>query len=187
MHPKFLGDSYDLVKRSLLACLRELGPWHVHPMFATRYDDDLIQRYQHLLGVELITTDPIPARPWRQDHIALAHQFGNVLFDPDTGLKCAGFGRAARRFLCLDELLDAAHARPAAITCVFDQSLSHGQSRPELQAKANKLHELGLPSFAYYSHACFVFASVNTTRLEAAHDLLIQAGLPECRLLRGRA
>ncbi len=33
MHMKHFGDSYDIVKKSLLACMGGLGPWAAHPMF----------------------------------------------------------------------------------------------------------------------------------------------------------
>jgi len=33
MRMRYFGDSYDIVKQSLLRWLRPLGEWSVHPMF----------------------------------------------------------------------------------------------------------------------------------------------------------
>ena len=181
VNAKHLGDSYDLVKRSLLACLEELGLWHVHPMFTAAFNPGEIKCYQDLLGVPLITSEPLPIRPKREAHIELAHVHGHVLFDPDTGLKMNGRVSAPRKYLFKNELLAAVRARPSVLTAVFDQSLSHGKAESELIAKAKALAQNAVRCFAYSSHASFIFVSADAKLLESARKLLLQAGIPEKR------
>ena len=188
MKLRYLGDSYDLVKRDLLTWLKPLGTWRVHPMFTEPFCAEKITCYKKLLGVRRLITDKVlPPRPQRRAYIELAqkHKHGNVLFDPNTGLKIEGTGADARSFLCIDELLASAHARPKALTAVFDQSLGHGKAEKELKAKVNALRRAGVGCFAYYSHACFIFVSASPKRLKLARKLLLKAGIPEWRLFRG--
>jgi hypothetical protein len=55
MHVRFLGDSFDIVKQSLLRCLAQCGPWSAHPMFTVEATVDQGDVYSQLLGVPLIT------------------------------------------------------------------------------------------------------------------------------------
>ncbi|HEV7406633.1 MAG TPA: hypothetical protein VGO11_27025 [Chthoniobacteraceae bacterium] len=183
MNSKYLGDSYDLVKGSFITSLQPLGQWWVHPMFTEHFTKKQLDDYEKLLHAPLITPGLVPSGPHRKAFIELSHRPGNVLFDPDTGLRMEGQGLVASAYLRGEELLNCARARPDALTAVFDQSLSRGQERDELQAKVNALHASEFAAFAYYSHACFIFVSANRERLDFARSLLVQAGVPQWRLL----
>jgi len=50
MHPQHFGDSYDIVKQSLLAWLSaDLGPWSAHPMFTDKVDDERATAFARFL------------------------------------------------------------------------------------------------------------------------------------------
>jgi hypothetical protein len=187
MNSTYLGDSYDFVKGTLLHWLRPLGEWWVHPMFSKPFDENEIEQYQKLLRAPPISSGVVPAGPSGKAFIELSHRAGNVLFDPDTGLRLHGPGKPAYRYLRADELLNRARAQPSSVTAVFDQSLSYGHAQDGLQMKVNALNAGDIACFAYYSHACFIFVSANRERLDFARALLLQAGVPEWRLLGAAA
>lgn len=53
MHPRFLGDSYDIVKQSLLRWLGSIGPWSVHLMYAEAPTSGDVEAFEYLLGRRL--------------------------------------------------------------------------------------------------------------------------------------
>ena len=181
MHPDFLGDSYDLVKRTLLVLLGQFGEWQIHPMFRFAFDPLFIDAYEALVGAGTLTHAPIPFGEQRHAHLHLADAVTNVLFDPDTGIKVAG--QRTTRHLMLDELVELAQARPTSLTLVFDQSLSRGGEEDALLAKLGLLQGHGLRALGYFSHACFVLTSPQPNLVENARQQLLAAGVPEERLL----
>lgn len=60
MHVRFLGDSFDIVKQSLLRWLAQCGPWSAHAMFT---DEVTIAEAEAL--------SPSPRRPPRFARCAL--------------------------------------------------------------------------------------------------------------------
>ena len=88
MHPSKVGDSYDIVKHSILRWLKECGAWDVHPMFTATFKTKKKQAYMNLLGVSsLLTTDLVPSKPDRAAYLEPARCSKNHVFlDPDTGL-----------------------------------------------------------------------------------------------------
>lgn len=181
MHSEYLGDSYDLVKHTLLRWLEPLGAWAAHPMFRFSFDETFVASYEGLIGVPTITQKPIPRGRKRFEHLHLADAFGNVLFDPDTGLKVSGGQR--RTHLMIEELVSLVRARPKSLSLVFDQSLSRGQQRDALFNKVASLRNSQLAAFGYFSHACFVAVSQYRLLLDFAKQLLTDAGVPDERLL----
>lgn len=181
MDPKYLGDSYDLVKHTLLRWLKPLGDWAVHPMFRATFDEAFVSAYERLIGVPTITQEPIPRGGRRLEHLHLADAYGNVLFDPDTGLRVAG--KRTRTHLMKEELDALARARPTSLSLVFDQSLSRGQQREALTNKIGSLRGSQLAALGYFSHACFVAVSEDRSLVEYARQLLKDAGVPDGRLL----
>src|SRR5262245_4645327 len=55
MNLKHFGDSYDIVKKSMLKWLSAFGPWAAHPMFTLRNRDNAA--FAHFLGVRLVSND----------------------------------------------------------------------------------------------------------------------------------
>jgi hypothetical protein len=180
VHPSFFGDSYDIVKHTLLRWLQPLGPWVAHPMFRSHFSGTFIDAYETLIDVPLITREPIPIGRRRGDHLDQANTHKNVLFDPDTGIRTRG--KRTRKHLTVDEIVRLARARPRHLTAIFDQSLSRGQERVALDAKIATLESQGIRSLGYYSHACFVFASPTQDVISNTAKLLRATGVPECRL-----
>lgn len=185
MRMKYLGDSYDVVKRSLLAGLAGVGPWLMHPMLTEADDVEHLAHLERMIGADALSSALLTSKTDRQTYFAACASAGHLFIDPNTGLRIKRItGKRAPDFLFLDELVELAKARPGALTIVFDQSLSRASRLADLKNKLHHLREHGLTSFAYDSHACFVISGYDGLLVDRARMRLIDAlGLPECRLL----
>jgi hypothetical protein len=170
MRPRYLGDSYDIVKQSLLRWLGSLGAWKAHPMFTEPVTPEEAAVFSRLLGIPLLSADVLRAETDRQTYFATARACSDHLFiDPDTGLCLKPTtGRNHPAYLFGPEVAALVSERPERVTLVFDQSLARGRERDDLAKKMAFLEERSLHSFAYVSHACFIVIS-------ASHELLMNA------------
>ena len=87
MRMKYLGDSYDIVKQSLLLWLKSLGEWSVHPMFTESVGKAGIMEFEAILGAKVISTDVLTLASDRSAYFSCARSCGNLFLDPDTGLR----------------------------------------------------------------------------------------------------
>ena len=185
---KFFGDSYDIVKQSILRWLRSCGRWQAHPMF-TVSDPPRADEFARLLRVPLVSTKAIGRRRDRENFINQAKSCQNHLFlDPDTGLRI-GKGPATPKHVTGQELIDIARARPGKLTLVFDQSLDRRREvREQLEEKLACLKKQGVYGVAYESHACFILVSSDKGSVaDAVRILLKESRLPRDRLVRARS
>jgi hypothetical protein len=183
------GDSYDIVKQSLLGWLKPAGPWVAHPMFSERFSPQQCHAFTVFLGVPLLTDAILKARTDRTAYFAAALACNRHLFlDPDIGLRREpARGAKAARYLFEPELIEIAKERPKLLTLVFDQSLARGREQEELRNKLERLAHEGVHAGAYVSHACFILLSCDSQVLKEALGM-VRAGssLPEERFLELR-
>jgi len=180
---KYLGDSYDIVKHSLLRWLSILGPWAAHPMFTESVSETDAAAFSQLIGVPLISTSPLSAE--RSQFLREAFLCSTHLFlDPDTGLRVKPTaGSNANTYVFADELVYIVGNCPERLTLVFDQCLARGQVREGLREKLEHLRKRGVHGLAYESHACFVLVSSDRELLLKARYVLESDGhLPPDRL-----
>src|SRR6266446_819700 len=185
MHVRFLGDSFDVVKQSLLRWLAHCGPWSAHPMFTEEVTIAEAETLSSLLGVSLISCEVLSTHSDRATYFAAARACSTHLFlDPDTGLFLGRLGhRREPAYLYADELAAIA-ARPKALTLVFDQSVPRGGERASLERKLSILAAEGLPGIGYVSHACFILVGREKGLVEdALRVLLRQSHLPKERFV----
>jgi hypothetical protein len=187
MHIRYFGDSYDIVKQSMIRWLSAFGPWAVHPMFTESSSESQAASFSAFLGASLITTEVLTPETDRERYFLGGDFQGNVFFDPDTGLRLKEFrGARAPTFLFAGELAAHLSLRPGALALVFDQSFSRGRAEAALGAKVNALAAQGVAALAYRSHACFVLAAIDRQLiLEAQRRLLRESRLPESRFVIG--
>lgn len=186
MNPKYLGDSYDIVKQSLLKWLAHTGTWVTHPMFTERASNEQVNTFSRLLGTRLLSCDTLTYRTDRDAYLAPARNCNNHVFlDPDTGIRLKPIrGVKAPCYIFGTELVAIADACPEKLILVFDQSLARGNERKQLRNKLNSFANQGIPSIAYVSHACFVLMGKNRSMLELAFKTLKkESRLPESRFL----
>jgi hypothetical protein len=185
MHLKHFGDSYDVVKQSLLRWMRDFGEWSVHPMFTEAVSSAESSAFGAMLGVKVLSNEVLNKNTDRLKYFACAKSCGNLLLDPDTGLRMKSIGGSkAPHFLFAEELVWLSASRPESLTMVFDQALSRGSVGPHLEKKLELLCRQNLSVFAYVSHACFIFASTNGQQIARARQRIIEESrLPESRFL----
>jgi len=186
---KYFGDSYDIVKKSLIAWLDEFGGWHAHPMFTEPVTLDQAALFARFLGAELVSAEELTSRTDRTAYFSSCRSVGNLFLDPDTGIRPEPRRDSKSiNYVFGPELIDLTHARPECLTLVFDQSYSRGNQKPQIQEKlaffaANNIH-----GFAYCSHAPFLVLSVKAELVVRAHDRLLEvSGLPPTRLVTSGA
>ena len=184
MNVRFLGDSYDIVKQSLLRWLSPLGPWTVHPMFTCDESAAHADEFSRLVGAPLLSRQVLTPTTDRSEYFSSARVEASHLFlDPDTGLR-ATVTRGAKgpSYLFLDELKSIAGRRAGALTLVFDQSIPRGSEARALEAKLAACKAEGLHALAYTSHACFLLVATEAATAARAYDTLRnESRLPETR------
>ena len=184
MDLKHFGDSYDIVKKSLLQWLASFGPWAAHPMFTHPVTDAEANEFSRFLGVRLVSTKVFPASSDRSSYFAECKDARSIFLDPDTGVRLSSFnGVLSWNFIFADELVQLATARPNGLVLSFDQSLARGRERQQVQAKLRHFRSRGVFGFAYVSHAAFLVLSKSDSLIESARDQVVAAsGLPQARL-----
>jgi hypothetical protein len=130
MKLKYFGDSYDIVKKSLLVWLAEFGPWSAHPMFTHQVIDAEAIAFETFLGVPLVSTEVLRIDVDRRSYLEPCEGCRSIFVDPDTGVRLTKRnGRRAPEFVFGDELVVLASERPTGLVMTFDQSLARGSGR----------------------------------------------------------
>ncbi len=186
MNPKYLGDSYDIVKQSLLRWLADIGTWTTHPMFTEHVSTEQAEAFFSLLGTRLLSYDTLTHHTDRDAYLAPVRDCkDHVFLDPDTGIRLEPtHGVMATRYLFGTELVAIADARPERLTLVFGHSLARGEERKQLKIKLNSFADQGVLGIAYVSHSCFVLVGKNSSVLGLAFETLKrESRLPASRFL----
>ena len=169
MHERYLGDSYDIVKRFWGELLSPISPVLAHPRFIP---SDLRNYFTRLTNIPM----------W--DETRTDHTRYSLLLDPHTGIpmhdaamQVLRISHAPIKFIA-DLFSDA---NLSFIIC-FDQTTDrqHDLSvADQRDAKRHALNALGIVSFYYLSHAPFLFASKTPGTLNEVRDRILNAGIPE--------
>ncbi len=187
MKAEFLGDSYDIVKQSLLRWLAVMGPWATHPMFTDSVSPEQVGAYARMLGTQVLSREALTLGVDRDAYFAPARDCeDHVFLDPDTGLRLQPTkGKKGPAYVFGPELLAIAKARPEKLTLVFDQSLARGAERQQLERKLSAFAMQGIHGIAYVSHACFVLVGADRSLVDRAFEnLKRESRLPDRRFLK---
>ena len=176
MDLKHFGDSYDVVKKSLISWLGALGPWVGHPMFTRDVKPEEAYMFSQFLGVPLISRPPLRKESDRDSYFAICHEVGHLFMDPDTRLKLGSSkGPQPQKYLFGDELIRLASIRPQFLTLIFDQCISRSKDvRDQIRQKLEYLADRNLIGFAYTSHACFIAVGRDRSIVKIARDTLLR-------------
>ncbi|HEY2323176.1 MAG TPA: hypothetical protein VGJ82_09980 [Thermoanaerobaculia bacterium] len=164
MNTKYLGDSYDLVKRFFSRELTNIGYEVVaDPMFTGPWADADKSRLLNLVQVS----------PERKNVVGRTALF----LDPDTGIH----ERQSRHHVSYARI--AGETESYQLVFSFDQSFSRREAPiTVIRRKIEAMRALGCSAMYYDSHARFLFAS----RVDAVMELrehLLSVGLPGSRLV----
>ena len=175
MQGKYLGDSYDLVKRFWSESLRVIAPLYAYPTFVPA---GIQSEYSKVTLIQILDIDSLPRGP-----------FG-VLVDPDTGITLpddswdgARRSHVSLRFIIrmIEEL------RPRYVIC-FDQSYhrDHELTRTEQRELKMKVsRKCGMACFYYLSQVPFFFMAQSGEILGDILHHLIALGVPVNRFEPG--
>jgi hypothetical protein len=172
---KYLGDSFDIVKRFWAERLGSIAPLFAHPRFVPAA---IKSAFEGLVGMPVLHPNEPRAEP-----------FG-LFLDPNTGipLPTALAQRATASHAPLSFIgAELDRLRPAYLIC-FDQSHDRSSGLSPAEQRASKRTELrrrNIGSFYYVSHAPFLFASGEPRVLELVRDRLIESGIPKSRFVPG--
>ena len=188
MHMKHFGDSYDIVKQSLLRWLQPFGDWSMHPMFTEALDGES-EAFGGFLGVRVISTEVLKPDTDRSAYFSCARSCGNLFLDPITGLRIEETTRRKiANYLLGSDVALLMRERQNHLLLVFDQSLPNGKDEFRRQQLSKKLRALAeqhkVSAFAYLSHACFIIAGRENLLEEARKHLIAESRLPESRFLQ---
>lgn len=186
MRPQFFGDSYDIVKQSLIDWLSGFGEWLVHPMFTVSVSRGAATEFSRFLGATLLSVDVLTPETDRSEYFTSCHKCGHLLLDPDIGLRIKRTAPAqAPSYLFGAELISMVRARPNSLTLVFDQSVARGAERSQIEQKLSHLLSQGIHGLAYVSHACFVLVGLDGALIDKAYQRIRkESRLPLGRLVK---
>jgi len=184
MNFQHFGDSYDIVKQSLIRWLGPLGPWSAHPMFTETEEHKVtsakVEAFARFLGVPLVSTDVFTSNTVREPYLDCGRA-GSVFLDPDTGVRMDNAPtKGSPKYIYADELVRIASARPDGLVLVFDQSLDRNKdTRDQIRGKLKDLETAGLRGFAYVSHATFLILGKSNRVAQADAYLRQESRLPD--------
>jgi hypothetical protein len=185
---QFIGDSYDIIKRSFISWLSDFGRWSVHPMFTDEVDPDTAETFAKFLNATLVSRDRLRPDTDRAAYFECCLSAGNLFLDPDTGVSLdVRTGARSSKYIFAPELLRVVVARPHRLTLVFDQSFTRARRQEMEDNVRRKLAALaagGAYGFAYVSHAPFLcLAADPSIVLRAFEALKANSALPPARLI----
>ncbi len=171
MNIKYVGDSFDLVKRFFCNELSALGYIvTVEPMFTDTWNDQSKVGFFRFIGA---TPQEVPV-PTSRDSV--------LFLDPDKGVNEKG----GSQHVSFDRL--AMETSKHTLVFSFDQSFSRQKkAREVMKNKFAELRGRGCHAMYYDSHARFLFASERRKPLRELHAHLLSLGIPPDRLLESDA
>jgi hypothetical protein len=187
MNPKFFGDSYDIVKKSLISWLKPGSEWAVHPMFTEEVPSADACDFARFLNAELLSSKVLKAGIDLKEYFEPCRGVHNLFLDPDTGVRVEG--RQSVRHILGETLVEIVCDRPQALTLVFDQSYTRAaetERTEEIRQKLAFFAGHNVYGLAYNSHATFLLLCKNLELLNQAYKSLENSGLPRKRILRNQ-
>jgi hypothetical protein len=185
MRRKYLGDSYDIVKRFLIHSLRS-GNWAAHPMLTE--DPDIFgtpqkNSYTSLLTIPMLSSEVFLEGTNREAYFDCCRRHcGHLFIDPNTGLRLDNELSVNHLLIC--DLAFICSPSDRRLILIFDQAISRSRDKREvLLGKIARLRCSQFHAMAYQSHACFLLVSRDQGVIDKARGLLIDTGLQADRLL----
>jgi hypothetical protein len=168
MDQKFLGESYDLVKRFWAENLSSIAPIYADEIFVPK---EIHKAYTQVTGIPNF-------------HASVAHPFA-IFLDPCIGIPSPKntARKPTKKHAPLPFIKDAfKNYHPEFLIC-FDQSYSrNGNKESCMEEKLNALKVNGLCAFYYTSHANFLFVSESAEIASSIRKRLLDLGIPSERL-----
>ena len=169
MKRKYLGDSYDALKRLWHDLLSDWAPLYATQAFIPL---DLQQDFTLLTRIPMLPDDP--------------PSIYSILNDPDTGIRLPGVKnqKEGRSHISMKTIINQLRDSGAQCVITYDQSnyRNIGMKLDEQRkVKMGQILSEGFHGFYYVSHAPFLFAVPNNDALSQIQNILKTAGIPRNR------
>ena len=170
MRRKFLGDSYDVVKRLWQEVFSRWAPLFAEPCFIP---EEIRGDYTVVTRIPLLNEHRPPVY--------------SIFNDPDTGIRLPDRENQREGVTHISLATIANQLGNPGVRCVVTFDQSHHREPDLTQAdqrntKVAWLRRHRLHSFYYVSHAPFLFAFSDGAHMRKAQDLLLGVGIPKCRI-----
>ena len=169
MRRKYLGDSYDALKRLWQELLSDWAPLYAAPAFIPT---DLQKEFTQLTKIPMLPTRP-PSKY-------------SILNDPDTGIRLPNKTnqKEGRTHIAIDTIINQLRDSGAQCVITYDQSNYRNigmRLNEQRKEKMGRILLKGFHCFYYVSHAPFLFSAPNKDSLSRIQVILRNAGMPENR------
>jgi hypothetical protein len=116
---KHFGESYDIVKQSLIRWLAPFGRWSVHPMFTEAPKQADAIAFATFLDAQLLSSVALTANTDRSTYFACTTASENLFLDPNKGLRLENVsGKRAPQFIFASELISLVQRTEKGLTLV---------------------------------------------------------------------
>lgn len=169
MRKKYLGDSYDALKRLWYDLLFEWAPLYANPQFIPY---DLQAEFKTLTKISMLS-----------EHHPLNF---SILNDPDTGIRLPGTAnqKEGRTHIAIDSIINQLNSFKPQCIITYDQSNYRNSGMGLAEQRKTKMEEVslnGYQSFYYVSHAPFLFTTLDKQSLSEIQSILAKSGIPDNR------
>lgn len=170
MHPKHLGDSYDLVKRFFATALDPIAKLYAHPRFIP---PDIRAAYTK------VTSIPVLGEPFGGEFA--------LFLDPDVGIHLPDGAnqKTSRKHVSLAFLCEVFEDFSPTFLICYDQGHHRSPNLTGLTQRERKQQYLarqGLQSFYYVSHAPLLFVANSIDKLQRIAGVILENGIPSNKL-----
>jgi hypothetical protein len=170
MDRKYLGDSFDIVKRFWQEVIYHWAPLYANPRFIPK---ELRKEFTQLTRIKI----------WEKGK---KYKRYAILNDPDTGIRSPNGKNQSEgvHHIRLATIIDQLSSGGPRCVVTFDQAFRRHRidAKQQRHSKLRHLHNKGISAFYYVSHAPFLFAFPNKSSLEELKRILIEAGIPSDRI-----
>jgi hypothetical protein len=171
MDKKFLGDSYDLVKRFWAENLSSIAPIYADDRFVPK---EIRSDYTQMTRIPFF-------------HDSVTHPFA-IFLDPCTGIPriTSSVRKPTKMYAPIPFIIEVFEKHHPEFLVCFDQSFGFNESKEIcMEEKRTVLISKGLCAFYYTSHANFLFASESPGIIDSIKKQLLSLGFPDQRLRPG--
>lgn len=171
MDEKFLGDSYDLVKRFWAESLSSIAPIYADETFIP---EEIRKDYIKITGIPIFDSSVV--RPFA------------LFLDPCTGIPSPkhAASKPKKEYASLTSIINVFEKHHPQFLICFDQSFSRGKDKNKelrMEEKRGALTAKELCSFYFSSHANFLFVSESAATANLIRKQLLGSGIPRWRLI----
>ena len=173
---KHFGNSYDVIKKALIAWFGECGVRNAHLMFTEAVTPDRSTLFARFPAEKLVSTEERTPRTNRAGYFLPCRGAGKLFLDPDTGISLKTLRDAKSiNYISGPEIIDLNLTRPESLMVVFDQRYGRAEdSSRKFKRNYSSLQLMDFTALSYASHAPSPILSAKVQSVVEAHYMLLK-------------